>query len=160
MSEGPAFRLVRLRDLKEHEEINEDDVHRLAGVLRSQRVVEDPIWVARGSEVILNGHHRVAALRALGATWAPAWVLDYESDEIRLERWSPGPPIAKEEVVRRAREGRLFPPKTTRHVLSLSLPPHPTPLEELEEGPDARESDQRRTSARSRSPGTRAPGSG
>jgi L-serine kinase (ADP) len=67
----------------------------------------------------------------LGAERVPAWVLDYESDLVRLERWHPGPPISKSEVVRRAEEGRLFPPKTTRHRLLLDLPARPTPLAEL-----------------------------
>ena len=94
----------------------------------------NPIWVARGTDVILNGHHRTAALRALGALRVPAWVIDYESDLVRIDRWTPGPPISKAEVVRRAREGALFPPQTTRHTLARDLPWRSTPLAELLDG--------------------------
>ncbi|HXQ79619.1 MAG: ParB N-terminal domain-containing protein [Thermoplasmata archaeon] len=129
---GPAeFALLPLSELRPHERIEESNALDLVALLRRTQVLADPIWVARGSSVILNGHHRVEALRRLGAERVPAWVLDYESELVHLERWHPGPPIAKSEVVRRAEEGRLFPPKTTRHRLLLDLPARPTALSDL-----------------------------
>ncbi len=129
---GPAeYALLPLADLKAHERIEEANVLDLVALLRRTQVVSDPIWVSRESLVILNGHHRVEALRRVGAEKVPAWVLDYESELVHLERWHPGPPIAKREVIRRATEGRLFPPKTTRHRLLLDLPARPTRLAEL-----------------------------
>ncbi|HEY1197685.1 MAG TPA: ParB N-terminal domain-containing protein [Thermoplasmata archaeon] len=131
MTGSAEFAFLRLSELKAHEQIEEANLLELMAHLERTKVLSDPIWVARGSSVILNGHHRVEALRRIGAERVPAWVFDYESDLIHLERWHPGPPIAKSEVVRRAVEGRLFPPKTTRHRLTLDLPPRPTPLSEL-----------------------------
>jgi L-serine kinase (ADP) len=131
MNRAAEFALLPLSELRAHEQIDEANALDLVALLRRTRVLADPIWVARGSSVILNGHHRVEALRRLGADRVPAWVLDYESELVHLERWHPGPPIAKSEVVRRAQEGRLFPPKTTRHRLLLDLPARPTSLAEL-----------------------------
>jgi len=131
MTGGAEFALLPLSTLLGHEEIEEWSLGDLIAHLRRSRVLSDPIWVARGSSVILNGHHRVAALRRLGADRVAAWVLDYESDLIHVERWRPGPPISKSEVVQRALEGRLFPPKTTRHRLLIDLPARPTPLSDL-----------------------------
>ena len=131
MNRAPEFALLPIRDLRPHEEIDEEDLAGLESDIRQRGVFADPIWVARGSLVILNGHHRVAALRHLGATRVPAWVFDYESDVVGLEPWRPGLPITKAEVLRRAREGHLFPPKTTRHRLRVDLPAHPTPLTQL-----------------------------
>ncbi len=159
MTDEPRFELIELQRLREHEEIDPGAVQALADRLRRDEVVQDPIWVARGSWVVLNGHHRVAALKRLGATRAPAWVFDYDSPAVHLERWSDGPPLSKAEVVERARRGQLYPPKTTRHVLDLELPLHPTPLAELfqsETGAGA--GPQRRASARSRPSGAGAPG--
>jgi hypothetical protein len=65
----------------------------------------------------LNGHHRFAALRAIGAQRIPAWVFDYDSEAVVLERWDDGPPLTKSEVVARARSGRPYPPKTTKHLV-------------------------------------------
>ncbi len=129
--DAAVFALVPLASLKAHERVVAKKVRALAADLRRSGVFEDPIWVARGSGVILNGHHRAAALRRLGAVRVPAWVLDYDADLVRLGRWTDGPPIAKDEVVRRGRDGELFPPRTTRHTLAVALPGRPTPLEEL-----------------------------
>ena len=149
MTRGAEFSLLPLSALKGHERIDESNLLDLIAHLRHSRVLSDPIWVARGSSVILNGHHRVEALRRLGAERVAAWVLDYESELVHLERWHPGPPIAKSEVVRRAEEGRPFPPKTTRHRLLFDLPARPTPLSELLPRPVARRRPRPRGSARS-----------
>lgn len=127
----PIFRLVRISDLLEHEEIDPRKVDQLVEEIRRTNVVADPIWVAAGSGIILNGHHRVAALRRLGAEKVPAWILEYRSPDVRLERWGEGPPIAKAEVERRAATGELFPPKTTRHFVGSGLAERTTPLREL-----------------------------
>jgi L-serine kinase (ADP) len=127
----PVFRLVPIEELRDHEEVEPHKVDELVRDLERRKVVAEPIWVAAGSCIILNGHHRVAALRRLGAERVPAWVLDYTSPDVRLERWGEGPPIPKAEVERRANEGRLFPPKTTRHVIVHGLEDRSTLLTEL-----------------------------
>ncbi|MGC2206212.1 MAG: ParB N-terminal domain-containing protein, partial [Thermoplasmata archaeon] len=131
MTDAVVFEVLPLDGLLVHEEVVPAKVAALAATLGRGGVFRDPIWVARGTGVILNGHHRTAALRRMGAVRIPAWVLDYDSDVVRLERWTPGPPVTKAEVVRRARSGELYPPQTTRHILSVDLPAHPTPLAEL-----------------------------
>ncbi|MHB8352591.1 MAG: ParB N-terminal domain-containing protein [Thermoplasmata archaeon] len=127
----PVFELILLDGLLIHEEIEGAPLEQLVAQIRREGAIRDPIWVARGSSVVLNGHHRVAALRALGAARAPAWLLDYDDPRIRLERWGPGPPVRKEEVLARAQSRAPFPPKTTRHQLDFDLPEHPTPLSAL-----------------------------
>ncbi|HTW55143.1 MAG TPA: ParB N-terminal domain-containing protein [Thermoplasmata archaeon] len=132
MSHAAAvLELVPLAALKPHERVVPSKVRALVSEIRRTGVFEDPIWVARGTWVILNGHHRTAALRRLGAERVPAWVIDYHDDAVRLDRWTPGPPISKEEVVRRANDGDPFPPRTTRHTIAADLPPRPTLLAEL-----------------------------
>jgi hypothetical protein len=143
----PTFRLIRLEDLLEHEEIEPHKVDELVEDIRKTKVVADPIWVAAGSGVILNGHHRVAALRRLGADRVPAWVIEYYSPDVKVERWTEGPPIPKSEVEQRAAEKKLFPPKTTRHVLLNGFEDRMTPLRELmEPSPKARRKGQPRAS--------------
>ncbi len=129
--DGPTFELVPLARLRGHEEHEPEKVDALVAELRRTGMFVDPIWVARDSWVILNGHHRVEALRRLGLKRIPAWVFDYRGDHVDLERWSPGPPIAKAEVEQRARRGEPFPPKTTRHRLRIELPPRSVPLADL-----------------------------
>jgi L-serine kinase (ADP) len=131
MTEEVTFELMPIEALLAHEQVLPDHVVELVDKLVESGVFVEPVWIARGSHVILNGHHRVAALRRLGAERIAAWVIDYDSDIVQLERWTPGPPLSKEEVVRRARTGELFPPQTTRHVLTAELPPRPTLLRDL-----------------------------
>lgn len=131
MTRPPLLSLVPIRDLHAHEQFEEDNVVELMAELRRAGVLSEPIWVSRDSLVILNGHHRVEALRRLGAPCIPAWLFDYETDLVSLEPWRPGLPITKAEVVRRGISGHLFPPKTTRHKIRVELPAHVTPLAEL-----------------------------
>jgi L-serine kinase (ADP) len=127
----PEFALLPLARLRNHEKIVPEKVRELVAEITRSQLQSDPIWVDRASWVILNGHHRAEALRRLGAKRVAAWVFDYESDAIEVGRWRPGPPITKAEVVRRALEGRPFPAKTTRHRLTIDLPPREVPLREL-----------------------------
>jgi ParB-like chromosome segregation protein Spo0J len=68
--------------------------------------------------VILDGHHRYAALVRLGARRIPVAFVDYKDPKIRIESWrAQETPPTKAEVVARAVAHHLFPPKTTRHPL-------------------------------------------
>ncbi|MCI4322360.1 MAG: ParB N-terminal domain-containing protein [Thermoplasmata archaeon] len=131
MSDGPTFELIPTERLKIHEEVRPELVAELVERIRRDGFVQEPIWVARGSDVVLNGHHRLAALRALGAQRIPAWVFEYESDAVVLERWDDGPRLAKPDVVERARSGLPYPPKTTKHLVQPMPPSRPTSLELL-----------------------------
>ncbi len=131
MTDEVEFVLLPLVELKAHEQVDPVKVRRLAAELARVGVFEEPVLIARGANVILNGHHRVAALRALGAERVPAWRVDYASDAVDLDRWTPGPAISKAEVLRRASEGRLFPVRTTRHRWKRAPGRRPTPLAEL-----------------------------
>ena len=129
------FALLPIGALRIHEEITGDDLRVLVAQIERDGRVEEPILVAERENVILNGHHRFAALQKLGARRVPAWVVDYDAPEIVVDRWGPGPPISKQEVIERARSGHPFPPKTTRHRVGLHLPHRPTPLVELRREP-------------------------
>ncbi len=131
MNDGPEFRLVPVARLRGHEEHERDRVDELVAAIERAGEFREPIWVARGSWVILNGHHRVEAARRLGLRRVPAWVFDYDGHHVDLDRWSPGPPIAKSEVIERAHQRQPFPPKTTRHRLRIRLPDRSVPLELL-----------------------------
>jgi hypothetical protein len=141
MSETVRFRLVDPERLLVHERVVPEKVDELVAEIRAKGAVDEPIWVAEGHEVILNGHHRFAALRALGARRVPVWLFDYEDDGVRLDRWDGGPPLEKREVLERARRREPFPPKTTRHTLARPPLARTTPLSRLLR---PREGDERR----------------
>ncbi len=132
------FELVPLASLRAHEAVDPGNLQEVLGKIRHQHLVDEPLLVAEvqdGLFVVLNGHHRLAALLELGARRAPAWVVEYEGEAVVLERW-PGArvetPPTKREVVDRALRGELFPPKTTRHRLTSPLPTRVTHLADLQ----------------------------
>jgi hypothetical protein len=128
------FELVPIRRLRPHEEVDPEKLQEVEREIRQAGEVREPVLVADSTYVILNGHHRVEALRRLGVLRVPAWVVDYGHPSVVVDPYPgssfPEPPT-KEDILRRAREGRLYPPKTSRHRLTFSLPERITRLDEL-----------------------------
>lgn len=132
MTAGSArFSLVPLSKLRPHEEIDGDDVKRLADRIEEDGVVQNPVIVDEGTKVILDGHHRFSALERLECSLVPCHLVDYTDPSIQVERWDDGTPMAKVELVARALSGDLYPLKTSRHERMATLPARPTPLERL-----------------------------
>ncbi len=128
----PRFALVPIEGLRAHEQADERMVEKLAREIARKKLFVDPIWIDRATRTILNGHHRFHAVKHLGARRIPAYLFEYRDDpSITLGRWDAGPPISKEEVLRAAKEGRLFPIKTTRHRVRELPPTRPVPIGEL-----------------------------
>lgn len=131
MTGTPLYELVPIERLRIHEQVEPADVRHLVGLLRSAGEVQEPLLVERRTLTILNGHHRYHALKTLGARVAPAWLVDYDDPAIELDRWGPGPPISKSDVLDHAARGVPFGVKTTRHTVRFELPYRPTALADL-----------------------------
>jgi len=123
--------LIPLDSIRPHEMAREERLSELEREIREDGRLRVPVLVDGGSGALLDGHHRVEALRRMGARLAPAALVDYRSPGISVEPRRVDRPVSKELVVRTAREGGLMPPKTTRHVLQLELPEVGVRLEDL-----------------------------
>ena len=102
--------------------------------LNSTGVMHKPLLVDRGSLTILDGHHRYNAAIELGLELIPVILVDYMGDStIRVDVWPEcgRTVITKEEVVSMGLSEDLFPPKTSRHLLSHKLPSIRVELTEL-----------------------------
>ena len=126
-----AFAFVDAAWLLDHEEIVPPEVASLAIRIEKEGLVLQPVVADGATGTILDGHHRVAALRRLGCRRIPAYLVPYEHGSIAVASWRAEPPPSKADVVSRARERRPFPPKTTRHERLRRLPQRPTPISEL-----------------------------
>lgn len=129
------FDILPLAQLKAHEETIPE---RIAGIrediLKSGQMLA-PLWVERKSFVVLNGHHRLAALKDLGCSWASCLLFDYSSPYVEVQV-CPGAKvnrIDKDSILQAALSGRPFPPRSSLHVLSFDPPDFPTPLSFLKE---------------------------
>ncbi|HYS71490.1 MAG TPA: ParB N-terminal domain-containing protein, partial [Thermoplasmata archaeon] len=101
--------------------------------IRKDGFLRKPILVAAGPLVILDGHHRVEALRILGCTRIPVYLLDYDDPAVGITTWPDAivKAVTKAEVIDRGTHGDLFPPKTTRHTVVLEIEEVRIPLEDL-----------------------------
>jgi hypothetical protein len=125
-----SFALVDDKALAAHENVDVDRVAELTREIARDGVIKYPIIVDINSMVILDGHHRVRALMALGCHFIPAYLLDYYNDTIVVTNWgnslaenrrdgsddAAASPITKDRVIVAGLTGRLLPPKTSRHL--------------------------------------------
>lgn len=85
-----AYKLVRISELIEHEEIDPLRLKELKKEILGDGFIRDPIIVDRNSNVILDGHHRLNILKSLHYSRIPVHYVDYLNDEtIRLKTWYP-----------------------------------------------------------------------
>jgi len=127
--------LVDINLLKPHEEIvSQERVDNLKHATISWDCYREPLLVDTETYSILDGHHRYAVGKALGLKYLPAVKVDYLGDKsITVDCWPNCglEMVSKEEVVLMSLSDKLFPPKTSRHSFSNSLPSINVPLSSL-----------------------------
>lgn len=127
------FALVPLADLRQHEEVEgAAEVGALAERIARDGFVAQPIVADRRTLVVLDGHHRLNALRHLGLRCAPVYLVDYMDPAIRVESWrDEEQPPTKETVIERALSGKPLPAKATKHTALYGFPKRNVPLVDL-----------------------------
>jgi hypothetical protein len=133
MTPTVRFALVDLSQLHGHEQIRATLLEELTEQIKRDGYLKRPILVADRHFVVLDGHHRLEAVRLLGCNRIPAYLVDYKSDIVNLGTWPDAivSTVTKDEVIRRGLMGDRFPPKTTRHTVTIPLEDRPTDLEDL-----------------------------
>ncbi len=111
--------LLPLEKLKHHEETDPSNLKSLLHQLQTDRVLRRAIAVDFKTLVILDGHHRHRALEILGCRVIPCTLFNYESELIEVWSYPGRPRISKEDVISAALNGRLLPPKTSRHMVKV-----------------------------------------
>lgn len=111
--------LVSIELLKAHEEIDKVYHEKLKKTIESDKVLKKPIVADINTYIILDGHHRVSVLRSLGCRLVPAVLVDYNSPSIIVESWR-NMRIDKKTVISCALNGKMFPPKTTKHMIQIN----------------------------------------
>ena len=79
--------IVNVNDLHIHEEIIPDALSRLMQSIELDKFLKHPVIVDENSLVVLDGMHRVAAMKALGYKRIPVCLVDYENPAISLHAW-------------------------------------------------------------------------
>jgi hypothetical protein len=73
--------------LRLHEQVIPEFVKKLKDSLLSEKVIKDPVMVDERSLVVLDGMHRVEALKELGFSYIPCSLIDYRLPIVQLGAW-------------------------------------------------------------------------
>jgi len=92
--------ILKIDELKEHEDIRPAYLEELKNQIMLDGILKMPIAVDEETYVILDGHHRLQALKRLGCTKIPVVLVDYQSPEIKVLAQREGETITKEMVKR------------------------------------------------------------
>jgi hypothetical protein len=111
------FALLPIDALKTHEMAEPDRVRRVVRQIQATGMVRKAIVVDAESMVVLDGVHRLSALRALGCARVPAWLVDYSDPSIIVFSKGRKSVVPKDVVIKAATQGPKFSPKSTRHMV-------------------------------------------
>ena len=106
-----------LKELREHEEIRPAYLEELKNEILGDGILKMPICVDRETCIILDGHHRLHALKRIGCKKIPCILVDYHSPEIKVVPWREGEVVTKEMITETALTGGRMPPKTSKHMI-------------------------------------------
>jgi L-serine kinase (ADP) len=111
--------IININKLISHEMILDERLKQVKIDLLARGFLKNPVIVDRDNLIILDGHHRVAALKQLGANKIPAYLVDYQNKDIRvtLRRKEFHFLNIKQSVIEYCLAGKIFPSKTTRHLI-------------------------------------------
>lgn len=84
---GLEVGIANLEDLKLHEDIMDSLLNQLASSIETDDEVRDPIIVDKETGVVLDGMHRVVAIKSLGFDKIPACYVDYQDSRINVSSW-------------------------------------------------------------------------
>ena len=112
-------KLLDINKLISHEMVCLKRLKEVKADLLLKGYIKNPVVVDRKNNIILDGHHRVAALRQLGASKIPAYLVDYQDERIRvtLRRKEFTFTNIKQAVIDYCLAGKIFPSKTTKHLI-------------------------------------------
>ena len=79
--------LRKTEDLRPHEETVQEDLDGIVRALRVDPVLRHPIIADSKTGAVLDGTHRLAALKQLGCSRIPAALIDYQNPLVRVDRW-------------------------------------------------------------------------
>jgi len=124
-------RLIPIKKLKPHEKIRPTHSRYLQQKIKRDGIFTHPIVIDRATLAILDGHHRVAALKRLGLQKIPAVLINYKNIEVNLRHHRLPSALVKKMILLCVKDGKLLPHKTTRHRFTHKKIKTKIPIERL-----------------------------
>jgi len=127
-----TFEVVAL--LRPHEKINPERVRLMKIKIKERGYFHKAILIDGKSKTILDGHHKWMAAKELGLVRIPVISVDYLNDSrVHLKKWDTSPlkRLTKRDIIKMGLSENVFPPKTSRHIVTGNPPHIMVPLCEL-----------------------------
>ncbi len=105
-----------VNDVRCHEEVMGDRLSTFVEYLKtlSPHIILPSIILCEETHTLIDGHHRLHALRELGYEWCPVTYINYNNSSIVADLTSH---ITKDEIKAAALTQNLLPPKSSAHHL-------------------------------------------
>ncbi len=107
--------IIDINKLKFHEHILESRVLQLMKMIKKKGKFIKPIVVEKNAKIILDGHHRVEAMKRMGFKKIPAQLVDYKNIKVELRHKNLPDFIIRGLVELIVKKNKLLPRKTTKH---------------------------------------------
>lgn len=110
-------RLVQLiprQELLPSEEVVPERVAEVISAIADCGFWTDPIRIERSTNVVMDGHHRLAAAERLSLSWIPC--AEYTYDEVDVRSRREGYDVNAASIRERALSRAPYPSKTTKHL--------------------------------------------
>lgn len=115
--------LIFINELKPHEETIKERLQEIKRKILNDKIIDFPIIVDKNTKTIIDWHHRYNACLELWIKKIPVFMVEYLSDEIKIEPFRKWENISKEIVLEYSKNKKLFPPKTTKHSYNFKIYP-------------------------------------
>lgn len=79
--------LISIDELIPHEEINESYLSKIINDINNIGFLKDPLIVDDDTLVVLDGMHRLAALKNLDCKFVPCMTVKYVEEKIKISKW-------------------------------------------------------------------------
>ena len=123
--------LMPIIDLKPHEHVIPENLEKVKNGIMKKKFLINPIIIDCEHKIVLDGHHRVQALRILGYAKVPVYMVDYLDENIKVSPRRPDISISKEIIIKNVLAGNIFPCKTSKHTIPGRPMRMNIPLEDL-----------------------------
>ncbi len=119
----PAY-LINIDRLRLHEDVDESHLINLISHIMRDGKLKRPIVADKNTYIVLDGAHRLVALKRLGCRLIPTIFLDYESPDILVYSWRDNSKLDKKDVIRAGYGLIKYPPKSTKHMIKIGSKLH------------------------------------
>ena len=104
-------------ELIPHEKVSLRGINKLKNYIYNfnSEIILPSILLCNKTNVIIDGHHRFHIIKLLKVNQIPVSLIDYNSDLILTNEKNS---LSKKEIIRSAKNKKIFPPRTSKHLIN------------------------------------------